>query len=178
MSWTVSPPAPHSPYSSTLLSSRVGASTLETERSRGATNLLSPLLPSCFSLTNEAASSLTAVELAVRALRRNEIDIALVGAVELTGDVRAALALSLSQPWAPDHESKPLSREANGVVLGEGAAAIVLRRCSDQPHGDPQGCRSGFTSVRFSVTKPKRYKLCLCKATKKPPFCDSSHCGL
>jgi CDGSH-type Zn-finger protein len=29
--------------------------------------------------------------------------------------------------------------------------------------------------MKFEVTTAKRYTLCQCKATNKPPFCDGSH---
>src|SRR5207237_3245301 len=43
----------------------------------------------CFTLSSEESSGARAVELAVRALERGELDCALVGAVDLAGDPRA-----------------------------------------------------------------------------------------
>jgi acyl transferase domain-containing protein/3-hydroxymyristoyl/3-hydroxydecanoyl-(acyl carrier protein) dehydratase len=66
-------------------------------------------------------SGLRALEAAVRALQQEEIDQALVGAVDLAGDVRAALvaahARARSMAWS--------------IVPGEGAAAVVLKRLDD-----------------------------------------------
>lgn len=70
-----------------------------------------------------AASGLRAIEIAARALENNEIDCALAGAVDLAGDVRAVLA---------SHSTRP------GVLPGEGAAAVVLKRLEDaRRDGDP-----------------------------------------
>ncbi len=73
-----------------------------------------------FTVAGEEGSGLRALEVAVRALQRGEIDRALVGAVDLAGDVRAVLAT---------HEGRPFA--ADGAVIGEGAAAVVLRRLED-----------------------------------------------
>jgi acyl transferase domain-containing protein/3-hydroxymyristoyl/3-hydroxydecanoyl-(acyl carrier protein) dehydratase len=67
----------------------------------------------CFTLSSEESSGARAIELAVRALERGELDCALVGAVDLAGDPRA-LAI------APDE-----------ITPGEGAAAVVLMRLDD-----------------------------------------------
>ncbi|MBY0512584.1 MAG: hypothetical protein K2P78_01575, partial [Gemmataceae bacterium] len=61
---------------------------------------------------SEEASTARAVELAVRALRANEIDRALVGGVDLAGDPRCVLPGGITLP-------------------GEGAAALVLKRLAD-----------------------------------------------
>ncbi len=50
--------------------------------------------------------------------------------------------------------------------------------CGPQPYADSGGCKAGFEAVEFKVTLPKRLKLCLCKHTKKAPYCDGAHCGL
>ncbi len=73
-----------------------------------------------FTIASEESSGLRALETAVRALQRGELDQALVGAVDLAGDVRAVLATHRLRPDAAD-----------GALTGEGAAAIVLKRLDD-----------------------------------------------
>jgi 3-oxoacyl-[acyl-carrier-protein] synthase II len=83
------------------------------------------------------ASSAVAVAEAAHALRRGEIDIALVGGVEallVRGTVAAWQALrTLAAPDESDvkRSCRPFSRDRNGLVLGEGAAFMVLERESD-----------------------------------------------
>ena len=73
-----------------------------------------------FTLAAEENSGIRALEIAVRALQRGELDHALVGAVDLAGDVRAVLATDAHRPYS-----------ASGSLVGEGAAAFVLKRLED-----------------------------------------------
>jgi acyl transferase domain-containing protein/3-hydroxymyristoyl/3-hydroxydecanoyl-(acyl carrier protein) dehydratase len=80
-----------------------------------------------FTLSSEETSGLHAVDMAVRALQRGEIDLALVGAVDLAGDVRNVVA----RQRGPD-------QPAGYAPVGEGAAAIVLKRLADaERDGNP-----------------------------------------
>jgi acyl transferase domain-containing protein len=69
---------------------------------------------SSFTLSSEETSGLNAVAAAVRALQRGELDAALAGAVDLAGDVRALLIT-----------------HAENRIVGEGAAAVMLKRLDD-----------------------------------------------
>jgi acyl transferase domain-containing protein/3-hydroxymyristoyl/3-hydroxydecanoyl-(acyl carrier protein) dehydratase len=78
-----------------------------------------------FTLAAAECSGLRALETAVRALEHGEIDQALVGAVDLAGDLRAVLARH-RRCFAPEN-----------ITPGEGAAAVVLKRLQDAlAHGD------------------------------------------
>jgi 3-oxoacyl-[acyl-carrier-protein] synthase II len=83
------------------------------------------------------ASSSVAIAEAAHALRRGEIDVAICGGVEapLTrGTVAAWQALrTLALPDATDvaHSCRPFAANRAGLVLGEGAAFMVLRREED-----------------------------------------------
>ena len=76
---------------------------------------------SSFTISSEETSGFKALEAAVRALQIGSLDQALVGAVDLAGDVRAVLAA---------HEARP-DGERGTPLLGEGAAAFVLKRLDD-----------------------------------------------
>src|SRR5262249_50265671 len=65
-----------------------------------------------FTICSEEASGGSALEAAVRALQQSELDLALTGAIDLAGDVRMLLA-------------------AEHHPVGEGAAALVLKRLAD-----------------------------------------------
>jgi acyl transferase domain-containing protein/3-hydroxymyristoyl/3-hydroxydecanoyl-(acyl carrier protein) dehydratase len=71
-----------------------------------------------FTVAAEENSGVRALEIAVRALRRGELDHALVGAVDLAGDVRAVLARDRHRPYGE-------------VRVGEGAVAFVLKRLDE-----------------------------------------------
>lgn len=83
------------------------------------------------------ASSAVAIAEAAHALRRGEVDVALAGGVEallVRGTVAAWQALRTLAP--PDEEDvgrscRPFARGRSGLVLGEGAAFLVLRRAED-----------------------------------------------
>jgi len=72
-----------------------------------------------FTVSSEETSSLSALQVGVRALQRGEIKVALVGAVDLAGDIRAVLGHDAGRRFAAD------------ALIGEGAGALVLKRHSD-----------------------------------------------
>ena len=76
---------------------------------------------SSFTLSSEETSGFKALEAAVRALTTGSVDQALVGAVDLAGDVRAVLAA---------HNARPDGQRGT-PLLGEGAAAFILKRLED-----------------------------------------------
>jgi acyl transferase domain-containing protein/3-hydroxymyristoyl/3-hydroxydecanoyl-(acyl carrier protein) dehydratase len=82
-----------------------------------------------FTLSAEETSGLRALEAGVRALQRGELDSALVGAVDLAGDVRAMWATHAHRPYGS--AARPFEADATGPVVGEGAAALVLKRLDD-----------------------------------------------
>jgi acyl transferase domain-containing protein/3-hydroxymyristoyl/3-hydroxydecanoyl-(acyl carrier protein) dehydratase len=81
-----------------------------------------------FTCCSEETSSGTATALAVRALRNGEIDRAVIGGVDLTGDPRQLLATASDRP---NGEGKTLAESESGMLPAEGAAALVVKRLSD-----------------------------------------------
>jgi len=67
-------------------------------------------------ISSEETSGLRAVQVAVHALQQRELDVALAGAVDLNGDLRALLTSDA---------------RGEGGIPGEGAACIVLKRLAD-----------------------------------------------
>jgi acyl transferase domain-containing protein/3-hydroxymyristoyl/3-hydroxydecanoyl-(acyl carrier protein) dehydratase len=84
-----------------------------------------------FAVSCAEASGLRALEIAVRALQRGELDAAIVGAVDLAGDLRAVLTRHAGRPYSAVGEARPFDASADGTVVGEGAAAVVLKRLAD-----------------------------------------------
>lgn len=70
-----------------------------------------------FTVSSEQSSGLRSLEAGVRALQRFEINTAIVGAVDLAADIRAISGL--------------VSDEAKDNIVGEGAAAVILKRHKD-----------------------------------------------
>ncbi len=84
-----------------------------------------------FTLSSEESSGIRSLETAVRLLRQGEIDRALVGAVDLAGDLRAVLGHHADRPFSARGSAKPFDAAADGSIVGEGAAAVVLKRLDD-----------------------------------------------
>ena len=83
------------------------------------------------SLSTACSSGATAIQLGVEAIRRGETDAALCigtdGSVQAEALIRFSLLSALStQNDLPEGASKPFSKNRDGFVMGEGAAALVL----------------------------------------------------
>src|SRR5260370_15552187 len=84
-----------------------------------------------FTISSEESSGLRALAIAVRQLQQHELDQALVGAVDLAGDLRAVLATHERRRFSPSGTIPPFDPKADGPINGEGAAAVVLKRLED-----------------------------------------------
>lgn len=82
------------------------------------------------------SSSLYAVDLGLKALRDGEADLAVAGGVFAPGPANNALFAQFR--GLTPNASRPLDAAADGVVFGDGAAAVVLKRLPDAlTAGDP-----------------------------------------
>ncbi|MEL6654977.1 MAG: polyketide synthase, partial [Bacteroidota bacterium] len=72
------------------------------------------------------SSSLSALQVAFRALRFGDVEIAIVGGVNLNLTPEETIGLSKANLLSPTGTSAPFSNESNGFVKGEGAGVIVL----------------------------------------------------
>ncbi|MCH9684933.1 MAG: acyltransferase domain-containing protein, partial [Deltaproteobacteria bacterium] len=99
-----------------------------------AANRLSYLLdlrgPS-LAIDTTCSSSLVATHLAAKALRSGEIDLAIVGGVNLIVSPQVAASVHKAIPIAPDGRCKAFSAHADGTVRAEGCVVFVLKRASD-----------------------------------------------
>ncbi|HIJ95566.1 MAG TPA: type I polyketide synthase [Desulfuromonadales bacterium] len=84
-----------------------------------------------FTISSEESSGIRALEVAVRQLQNRELDRALVGAVDLAGDLRAVLGQHALHPYSHSGSSAPFDETADGALIGEGACAVVLKRLED-----------------------------------------------
>jgi len=76
-------------------------------------------------------SGLSALEAALRSLQRHEIDTAVVGAVDLAGDLRHLIVAETLRPFAGKDAPVPFETGAAGSFPGEGAVALILKRKDD-----------------------------------------------
>jgi acyl transferase domain-containing protein len=83
------------------------------------------------SIDTAGAASLVAVHEAKRALERGESDYAIAAGVTLHLEPLGYEALAKSRSSSPTGRCRPFDRGADGAVLGEGVAVLVLRRLSD-----------------------------------------------
>jgi 3-oxoacyl-[acyl-carrier-protein] synthase II len=95
------------------------------------------------SLNTACASGGSAIQLGVEAIRRGECDVALAigadGSLTAEALVRFSLLSALStQNDPPEQASKPFSKNRDGFVLAEGAAALVLE---DLDHALARGAK-------------------------------------
>ncbi|MBT0664300.1 type I polyketide synthase [Geobacter pelophilus] len=84
-----------------------------------------------FTISSEENSGIKALETAVRLLQKGETDRALVGAVDMAGDIRAVLGHHAVRPLSRSGRGVPFDAQADGSLIGEGAAAVVLKRLED-----------------------------------------------
>jgi PfaB family protein len=84
-----------------------------------------------FSVSNEEASGLTALEIGIRSLQNRETDAVLAGAADLFGDVRNIALENRIRPFSKSNQIRPFDMLADGALPGEGAAALVLMRLDD-----------------------------------------------
>ena len=81
-----------------------------------------------FTVSNDTASGLRALETGLRALQCDQTDTMLVCAVDLPGDLRRLIQTAALSPFSSADRVYPLDQAADGTLPGEGAAALVLKR--------------------------------------------------
>lgn len=84
-----------------------------------------------FTVSAEENSGLKALEAAVRALQRGEVDTALSSAVDISGEARALAGAHALKPFSAGGRPRPFDASADGSTPGEGAATVVLKRLDD-----------------------------------------------
>jgi malonyl CoA-acyl carrier protein transacylase len=77
------------------------------------------------------ASSLAAVHLAVRELETGSSDMVVVGGADCMQNPFTYMCFSKTQALSPTGHCKPLDENADGIVLGEAVAVLILKRLAD-----------------------------------------------
>ena len=76
-------------------------------------------------------SSLAAAALAVRELETGSADMVILGGVDTVQNPFTYLAFSKTQAFSPRGRCRPFDAGANGIVISEGVAAVILKRLAD-----------------------------------------------
>ncbi|NOU17186.1 MAG: SDR family NAD(P)-dependent oxidoreductase [Bacteroidales bacterium] len=90
-------------------------------------NLKGPAL----SINTACSSSLVAIHLACRALVNNEVNMALAGGVRLWLSPETHIGMCQARMLSQKGQCKTFDDSADGIVMGEGVGAIVLKRLCD-----------------------------------------------
>lgn len=77
------------------------------------------------------AASLAALDLAVKELVTGTSEMVLCGGADLHNSINDYLLFASVHALSPDGQCKTFDSSANGIVLGEGAACLVLKRLAD-----------------------------------------------
>ena len=85
------------------------------------------------SYTVDAAcgSSLAAASLAVRELETGSADVVILGGADTVQNPFTYLAFSKTQAFSPRGRCRPFDASADGIVISEGVAVVVLKRLAD-----------------------------------------------
>ncbi len=88
-------------------------------------------LGSAYSLDAACASSLYAIKLACDELNSGKRDVMLAGAVQAADDLFLHVGFTALTALSATGQSRPFHRDADGLVPGEGAGFVVLKRLRD-----------------------------------------------
>ena len=90
-----------------------------------------------FCIDAACSSSLFTVELAVDALWQGRLDAVLAGGLSRPDSLYTQMGFSQLLAVSPTGRCSPFDRKSDGLVVGEGAGVLVLKRLSDaRRHGD------------------------------------------
>jgi acyl transferase domain-containing protein/NAD(P)H-dependent flavin oxidoreductase YrpB (nitropropane dioxygenase family)/NAD(P)-dependent dehydrogenase (short-subunit alcohol dehydrogenase family) len=76
-------------------------------------------------------SSLAAASLAVRELETGSADVVILGGADTVQNPFTYLAFSKTQAFSPRGRCRPFDASADGIVISEGVAVVVLKRLAD-----------------------------------------------
>ena len=90
-----------------------------------------------FAVDAACAASLAAVHAAVQELRTHGCDVAIAGAADGTNNPVAFMSFAKTHALTSSGQPRPFDDSADGIALGEGVAALVLKRlCDAEREGD------------------------------------------
>ncbi len=107
-----------------------------------------------FSIATACSSALDAVGYAFNAIRKQELDVILMGGAEATVFPQAFSAFCMLRAMSqrnddPERASRPFDKDRDGFVLGEGAGMLVLE---DLEHAKQRGAHIYAEIIGFGMT--------------------------
>ena len=84
-----------------------------------------------FTVDSACASSLTAIDVAVSQLESGRCNLAIAGGVDTKLSPFGYLCFSKTPALTPQEHSHPFDSDADGILLGEGVAMVILKRLAD-----------------------------------------------
>lgn len=84
-----------------------------------------------FTVDAACASSLAAVDLAVKELESGRSNVVIAGGVDTVQSPFAYMCFSKTQALSPQGKVRTFDRNADGIVISEGIAVVVLKRLAD-----------------------------------------------
>ncbi len=84
-----------------------------------------------FTVDAACGGSFAALQTAVNQLRLGEVDLMLVGAVDLSNNPLGYMSFSKTQALSPGGQSRPYEDSSDGIGLGEAVLTVMLKRRSD-----------------------------------------------
>ncbi|MFZ3492773.1 beta-ketoacyl synthase N-terminal-like domain-containing protein [Streptomyces sp. 5.8] len=118
------------------------------------------------------ASSLAALDLACRQLRDKDSDMVLCGGADVHNSINDYLLFSSVRALSPAGRCRPFDSAADGIALGEGVGALVLKRLADaERDGDrvyavikAVGAASDGRSLGLTAPRPEGQRRALDRA--------------
>jgi malonyl CoA-acyl carrier protein transacylase len=113
-----------------------------------------------FTVDAACAASLAALDAGIRQLRSGDADVALVGAVDGNNNATSFMNFAQTHALSPRGHCRSFDDSADGIALGEGVAALVLKRLGDaEREGDRiyaviKGIGSSSDGRNRSLTAP------------------------
>ncbi|MCX4784361.1 type I polyketide synthase [Streptomyces sp. NBC_01264] len=114
-----------------------------------------------FTVDAACASSLAAVDVACKELRLGSSDVMLCGGVDLHNSITDYALFTSVHALSPTGRSRPFDDAADGIVLGEGVACVVLKRLADaerdgdRVYGVIKGVGSSSDGRSLGLTAPR-----------------------
>ena len=84
-----------------------------------------------FTIDAACSSSLAALHAGVGQLRDETCDVVLVGGADVSSNLFTFTGFARTHALTPSERGRPFDRAADGIVLGEGVGAVVLKRLAD-----------------------------------------------